>query len=103
MTRSFAVPGAAAAALALALATPSAKPCTGTAAASLEELLPRVRTTLHLAGTDQVAIDDGRRCIGVQVRTEGTARLVKLVLRGLEVPREAVDLRVVEVTPARGA
>ena len=93
----------AAAALLLALPTPaSAKPCVGAAAASLEELLPRVRTALELPGTDQVGIDTDRRCIGVQVRTHGTARLVKLLLRGLEVPREAVDLRVVEVTPARG-
>jgi hypothetical protein len=103
MPRFFDVPCAAAAALGLTLAIPPAKPCTGAAAASLEALLPRVRTALGLAGTDQVAIDDDRRCIGVQVRTEGTARLVKLMLRGLEVPREAVDLRVVEVTPPRGA
>jgi hypothetical protein len=34
------------------------------------------------------------------VRTTGTARLVKLLLRGLEVPREAVELRVVEAQPA---
>ena len=103
MLRSLALPLAAAAALVLTTAVPSAKPCTGAAAAALEELLPRVQTALDLAGTDQVAIDDSRRCIGVQVRTPGTARLVKLLLRGLDVPREAVDLRVVEVTPARGA
>jgi hypothetical protein len=37
------------------------------------------------------------------VRTYGTARLVKLILRSLEVPRDAVELRVVEVKPAGGA
>ena len=99
MPRSFALSLAAAAALALTSAASSAKPCSGAAAAALDELLPRVRTALDLAGTDKVAIDDSRRCIGVQVRTPGTARLVKLLLRGLDVPREAVDLRVVEVTP----
>jgi hypothetical protein len=35
------------------------------------------------------------------VRTQGTARLVKLLLRGMDVPREAVELRVVEVKPLR--
>jgi hypothetical protein len=85
-------------------AAASAKPCshqTGTPA--LQELLPRVRAALDLAGTDQVAIDPSGQCIGVQVRTRGTARLVKLLLRGLEVPREAVELRVVEVKPALDA
>jgi len=37
------------------------------------------------------------------VRTYGTARLVKLILRGVEVPRQAVELRVAEVKPAGGA
>jgi hypothetical protein len=70
---------------------------------ALEELLPRVRIALDLAGTEQVGLDPAGRCIGVQVRTRGTARLVKLLLRGMDVPREAVDLRVVEVQPAPGA
>ena len=103
MPRSLAVTSALAAALALASTTPTvAKPCSG-AALALEELLPRARLALQLPGTDQVAIDPGRRCIGVQVRTHGTARLVKLLLRGVEVPRAAVEVRVVEVKPARGA
>jgi hypothetical protein len=72
-------------------------------AAALEALLPRASVALALAGTDQVAIDPTRHCIGVQVRTSGTARLVKLILRGVEVPREAVEFRVVEVKPAGGA
>ena len=80
------------AAAALALGGPAAaKPCSGSAGISLEELLPRVRTALALPGTDQVAIDHGGRCIGVQVRTQGTARLVELLLRGIEVPHEAAS------------
>jgi hypothetical protein len=96
---------ASAAAAALALVPPVSapiEPCrhqTGTPA--LEEFLPRVRAALDLAGTDQVGIDPSGQCIGVQVRTRGTARLVKLLLRGLEVPRHAVELRVVEVKPVR--
>jgi hypothetical protein len=104
MPRSLAIPAAGVAALALAsTAAPSAKPCSGEAAAALQELLPRVRLALDLAGTDEVGLDPSGRCIGVQVRTRGTARLVKLLLRGVDVPREAVDLRVVEVQPAGGA
>ena len=105
MTRLLALTSAAAAALVLALTTTAAaKPCSGSASVQeLEELLPRASVALDLAGTDQVAIDPTRHCIGVQVRTYGTARLVKLILRSMEVPREAVELRVVEVKPAGGA
>jgi hypothetical protein len=49
-----------------------------------------------------VAVDPAIRCIGIQVRTPGTARLVKLLLRGVEVPREAVELRVVPPAAAPG-
>jgi hypothetical protein len=78
------------------LQAPAAKPCDGlTAVAALEEMLPRARTALGIAGTDQVTLDAAHRCIGIQVRSRGTARLVKLLLRGVEVPRGAVDLQVV--------
>ncbi|MBA3317574.1 MAG: hypothetical protein H0T50_05720 [Gemmatimonadales bacterium] len=78
----------------------SAKPCNGRIAApALEEMLPRARAALGLPGTTQVALDPTGRCIGIHVQTRGTARLVKLLLRGVEVPREAVDLRVVESSP----
>jgi hypothetical protein len=104
MRRSLAVTVAAVASVALTATVPAeAKPCSGeTSVPMLEEMLPRVRAALDLPGTDQVGIDESRRCIAVQVRTTGTARLVKLMLRGLDVPREAVDLRVVEVKPVRG-
>jgi hypothetical protein len=82
---------------------PLAKPCDGrTAVPALEQLLPRARLALDLPGTDQVTLDPTGRCIGIQVRTPGTARLVKLLLRGVEVPRSAVDLRVVEARRATG-
>jgi hypothetical protein len=83
-------------ALIAGLHTTTTKPCDGlTAVPVLEEMLPRARTALGIAGTDQVSIDAARRCIGIQVRTKGTARLVKLLLRAVEVPRGAVDLQVV--------
>jgi hypothetical protein len=105
MPRSLALTSAAIASLALTLTTPAhAKPCSGAASVQeLEALLPRASVALALAGTDQVAIDSTRHCIGIQVRTYGTARLVKLILRSMEVPREAVELRVVEVNPAGAA
>jgi hypothetical protein len=105
MLRSFALSSLPVSAIALALAvTPVAKPCDGlTAVPALEEMLPRARAALDIPGTDQVELDPARRCIGIQVRTQGTARLVKLLLRGVKVPREAVDLRVVEPVPAPGA
>jgi hypothetical protein len=103
MSGSLALTSLAAAVLALGPST-AAKPCsTPMGGPALEELLPRARTALALPGTDRVAIDPAMGCIGVQVRTQGTARLVKLLLRGMEVPREAVDLRVVEVKPLRTA
>lgn len=81
-----------------------AKPCTGrTAVPALEEMLPRARVALDLPGTDQVAVDGASRCIGIQVRSKGTARLVKLVLRGVDVPREDADIRVVEPAAPPGA
>jgi hypothetical protein len=102
MRRSLALLSAAAASLALTTGA-HAKPCSGAASVQeLEELLPRATVALGLAGTDEVAIDPTRRCIGVQVRTSGTARLVKLILRSMEVPRGAVELRVAEVNPAGG-
>jgi hypothetical protein len=80
------------------------KPCSGgTAGPVLEEMLVRARAALDLAGTEQVALDPTGRCIGIQVRTPGTARLVQLLLRGVEIPRDAVDLRVVETVAATGA
>jgi hypothetical protein len=105
MLRSFALSSIAVSVFALTSALDTlAKPCTGlTAVPALEEMLPRARVALDIPGTEQVALDPARRCIGIQVRTPGTARLVKLLLRGVKIPREAVELRVVEPVPAPGA
>lgn len=105
MLHSFALSSIAVAALAFTSnLAPFAKPCRGlTAVPALEEMLPRARAALDIPGTEQVELDPARRCIGIQVRTPGTARLVKLLLRGVKIPREAVELRVVEPTPAPGA
>jgi hypothetical protein len=76
--------------------------CDGnTAASALEEMLPRARAALDLAGTEQVDLDPSQRCIDIQVRTAGTARLVALLLRGVDIPHGAVDLRVLEPLPVR--
>lgn len=99
MLRSLALSSIAVSALALTTSgsVTLAKPCNGlTAGPALEDMLPRARAALDIPGTEQVALDPTRRCIGILVRTPGTARLVKLLLRGVEIPREAVDLRVVE-------
>ena len=105
MLRTFALSSIAVSTLALTATVDAfAKPCGGlTALPALEEMLPRARVALDLPGTEQVALDSERRCIGIQVRTPGTARLVKLLLRGVQIPREVVDLRVVEPVPAPGA
>jgi hypothetical protein len=82
----------------------NAKPCRGQMAVpALEEMLPRARTALDLPGTDQVEIDAARRCIGIQVRSRGTARLVKLVLRGVNVPYGAASITVLEPSTPVGA
>jgi hypothetical protein len=105
MIRSLAPTCAAVATLVLTMTTSAAaKPCSGRAnVQELEELLPRANIALDLAGTDRVALDPTSHCIAVQVRTYGTARLVKLILRGVEVPRQVVELRVAEVKPVGGA
>jgi hypothetical protein len=105
MLRSFALSSSALSAFILTSGLDTlGKPCDGlTAVPALEEMLPRARAALDIPGTEQVALDPARRCIGIQVRTQGTARLVKLLLRGVKIPREAVDLRVVEPVPPPGA
>jgi hypothetical protein len=82
----------------------AAKPCDGlTPVPALEQMLPQARVALRIPGTEQVELDPATRCIGIQVRSEGTARLVQLLLRGVKVPESSVRLRVVEPAPAPGA
>jgi hypothetical protein len=61
-----------------------------------QELLPRARVALDLAGTEQVGAGSRPGCVAVTVRSTGTARLVELILRGMRVPEEAAEIRVTE-------
>ena len=72
----------------------TAKPCATTAGVSQETLLAQAEIARGLAGTDAVALDAAQSCITISVRTEGTARLVGLLLRGVKVPADAVRFRV---------
>ena len=75
-------------------ATPAAKPCVAPAGISQETLLAQAELARGLAGTDAVALDPSGSCITISVRTEGTARLVGLLLRGVKVPADAVRFQV---------
>lgn len=90
--------------LAAALAAgPAAKPCLPPLGVSAETLLDRAQIARRVAGTESVSLDAGR-CITIAVRTPGTARLVELLLRGVEVPAEAVRFQVdSSALPASGA
>jgi hypothetical protein len=81
--------------LAAALSSaPDAKPCAAPSGVSQESLLAQAQIARGLAGTEAVALDPSRSCITIAVRTPGTARLVQLLLRGVEVPADAVRFRV---------
>ena len=51
---------------------------------------------LDLAGTEQVGPGSAPGCVAITVRSFGTARLVWLVLRGVNVPEEATEIVVVK-------
>jgi hypothetical protein len=76
--------------------------CVGTGLSG-EELLPRARVALDLAGTEQVGPGVAPGCVAITVRTAGTARLVGLILRGVHVPEEAAEIRVSERPVTLGA
>ena len=63
---------------------------------STEELLPRARVALDLAGTEQVGPGSAPGCVAITVKSFGTARLVWLVLRGVDVPPQAAEIVVVK-------
>lgn len=88
---------AALAALSLAVSlnvSSSRQPCAAAVPGlSTEALLQRASIARRLAGTERVELDrDG--CVAIAVRTPGTARLLGLVLRGVEVPAHVVRYRV---------
>ena len=62
----------------------------------LARYLPRARLAMSLPGTQSVGVDNGRRCLTVNVHSVGSGRLAELVLRSVAVPRRAVLLRLVD-------
>jgi hypothetical protein len=78
------------------LAVPvAAKPCTHSSQISADSLLARGNVAMGIPGTQRVALDASGGCLQIDVRTAGTARLVGLLLRTLEVPGDAVRMKVV--------
>lgn len=79
------------------------KPCAGRyAAGELERFLPSARLALSLPSTETVSLEPTDRCIRISVRSAGTGRLVKLILRGVAVPGAAVQLDIAPAREARG-
>jgi hypothetical protein len=76
--------------------------CVGSGPAG-DELLPRARVALDLAGTERVGPGPAPGCVAIKVRSPGTARLVALILRGVHVPEEAVEIQVGEGPVGPGA
>ena len=95
---------AAGALLALAATASASKPrCEGGYdSAELQRFLPLARLALSLPSTESVALGPSDECIHITVRSWGTARLTRLILRGVAVPRAAVQVDVLpEPRPAR--
>jgi hypothetical protein len=72
-----------------------AKPCADRSQISADSLLARGNVAMGIPGTQRVALDASGGCLQIDVRTTGTARLVGLLLRTLEVPGDAVRFKVV--------
>lgn len=77
------------------VADATAKPCRAPSNVSVENLLARAGVAMDIPGTRRVAMDRSGSCLEIDVSTPGTARLVGLLLRVLEVPRQAVRFQVV--------
>ncbi len=82
--------------LSAALLVPSTtKPCAPSSAGVSDSLLAKANVALGIAGTRRVAVDSAGSCLQIDVATPGTARLVSLLLRSLDVPQAAIRLHVV--------
>lgn len=82
--------------LAAALLVPSTtKPCASSSRGIADTLLAKANVALGIAGTRRVAVDPSGSCLQIDVSTRGTARLVALLLRSLDVPHGAVRLHIV--------
>ncbi len=73
----------------------ASKPCTESPRQVSDSLLARAAVAKGIAGTERVALSPSGSCIEIDVATPGTKRLVKLVLRTLEVPSRAVRFQIV--------
>ena len=80
--------------LALA-ATLASKPCSDSSVRVDDTLLAHAAVAKGLAGTQRVELDPTGTCIDIEVNSYGTARLVALILRSLDVPYQAVRYHVV--------
>lgn len=80
--------------LALA-ATLASKPCSDSSLRVDDSLLTKAAVAKGLAGTQRVTLDASGSCIEIDVNSYGTKRLAALILRSLDVPREAVRFNVV--------
>jgi hypothetical protein len=76
-------------------ATLASKPCSDLSVPLDETTLANAAVAKGLAGTQRVAVDATGTCIDVEVNSYGTARLVMLIMRSLDVPYEAVRYHVV--------
>ncbi|MBA3258745.1 MAG: hypothetical protein H0T68_04680 [Gemmatimonadales bacterium] len=82
--------------LTAALLLPStAKPCAPSSGSLSDTVRAKANVALGIAGTRRVAVDPSGSCLQIEVSTRGTARLVALLLRSLDVPRGAVRLHIV--------
>jgi hypothetical protein len=76
-------------------ATLASKPCSDSSLRLDDADLAHAAVAKGLAGTQRVALDASGTCIDVEVNSYGTARLVALILRSLDVPYQAVRYHVV--------
>jgi hypothetical protein len=73
----------------------ASKPCTESPRQIPDSLLAKATVAKGIAGAGRVALDPSGSCIEIDVNSPGTKRLVKLLLRTLEVPSRAVRFQVV--------
>jgi hypothetical protein len=73
----------------------ASKPCVESSRQIADSVLAKAAVAKGIAGTSRVALDPSGSCVEIDVTSPGTKRLVRLVLRTLEVPAEAVRFQVV--------
>jgi hypothetical protein len=71
------------------------KPCVESARQVSDSVLAKAAVAKGFAGTSRVALDPSGSCVEIDVNSPGTKRLVRLMLRTLEVPAGSVRFQVV--------